>query len=38
MKYLKAFAQFCVVCGLLVITGFSFWCVYLVWWIVEGMR
>jgi len=37
MKALKLFLQLCLVSGICVIIGFSWWLVYFVWWIIEGM-
>jgi hypothetical protein len=38
MKALKAFLQLCLVSGICCIIAFGVWLVYLVFWLVQGMR
>ena len=38
MRVLKLFLQMCLVLGICAIISFATWCVYLVWWLIEGMR
>lgn len=38
MKQLRLFFQLCLLSGICAIIGFSGWLVYLLFWMIEGMR